>query len=121
MLRRTLLSLPFVGLALGAGTTAQAQDLASAAAISAAISGNTLRGHLAASGNFEEFYDPSGTVRGADYTGLWSVGPEGLCLSYDGDPASCWGLRLNGAQVIWVGRGGEEGSATLLPGNPNGF
>lgn len=121
MFRQTTLTLPVMGIFALCGGAAQGQDLASAAAITSALAGNTLRGHLVASGDFEEFYDPSGTVRGADYSGTWSAGPDGLCLSYDGDPASCWGLRILGQQVIWVGRGGEEGNATIVPGNPGGF
>lgn len=100
---------------------ALAQTPSSGQEISTAIAGNTIRGSMVASGAFEEFYAPDGQVRGPDYTGAWQVQGNRLCLSYDGDPPSCWSLQIAGSSVIWIGSGGEEGIGTILSGNPRGY
>ncbi len=99
----------------------QAQDLADGAAIKAAISGNTVQGSMQASGAYTEFYAADGTIKGADYAGRWSVSGDQMCFAYGEDPAQCWGVRIAGAQVTWVGPGGEEGTGQLIAGNPQGF
>ena len=101
--------------------TANAQDLASGAMIQSAISGNTVRGAMDASGGYEEFYDSDGTIKGADYSGQWSVRGDRMCFVYDGNPASCWAARLDGTSIIWVGSTGDEGTGQILPGNPRGY
>lgn len=120
--------MPRLALLTGFGLTAFGQPtfadetLASGAEIRQAISGNTLRGTLEGSGPFEEFYAEGGAIHGPDYSGEWSVQGNKLCLDYDGNPASCWGLRLKGADVTWVGpAGGDEGSAHITHGNPKNF
>jgi hypothetical protein len=102
-------------------TGANAQGLATGDGIRAAIGGNTVRGAMDASGGFEEFYDVNGTIRGPDYTGEWLVSGDRMCFVYDGNPASCWSMRFDGTAVIWVGATGEEGTGTILPGNPGGY
>jgi hypothetical protein len=102
-------------------TSVSAQGLASGDAIRLAIAGNTVRGAMEASGGFEEFYDANGTIKGADYVGEWSVRGDRMCFVYDGNPASCWSMRVNGTSVTWVGATGEEGTGTILPGNPRGY
>lgn len=122
MARNDILAVALILAASGSAIgPAQAQTPSPGAAINAAISGNTIRGSMVASGAFEEYYAPDGQVRGADFTGTWQVQGNRLCLSYDGDPASCWQVQINGAQIIWIGTGGEEGTGTILPGNPRGF
>ena len=103
------------------GGAGLAQDAASGEAIRAAIAGNTIRGAMAASGGFEEFYAPDGRIHGPDYTGEWSVQGDRMCFAYDGNPASCWMVRITGAQVVWVGSGGDEGTGTIFSGNPKGY
>lgn len=103
------------------GFPVAAQPLSSGDEIAAAFSGNTVQGSLAASGKFEEFYDPSGAIRGSDYSGTWGVSGNQLCLSYDGDPPSCWSISLSGQRAVWIGRNGEEGSGAILKGNPRGY
>ncbi|MDO8883503.1 MAG: hypothetical protein U0934_21320 [Pseudotabrizicola sp.] len=100
---------------------AAAQDLASADAIRASIVGNTVRGSMVASGGFTEYYAPDGAIRGPDYSGEWSIRDNRMCFGYDGNPASCWAVRVNGRNVVWVGTAGDEGTGTILPGNPNKF
>ena len=112
---------PSVVALLLAVTAVSAQGLASGDTIRAAIAGNTVRGAMDASGGFEEFYDADGTIKGADYTGEWSVKGNRMCFVYDGNPASCWSMRVSGTSVTWVGATGEEGTGTILPGNPRGY
>ena len=100
---------------------AAAQDLASGAMIMSAISGNTVQGSMQASGAYTEFYGADGVIKGADYTGRWSVSKVKICFAYGEEPAQCWGVRIAGTQITWVGAGGDEGSGTVVTGNPNGF
>lgn len=100
---------------------AAAQDLASSDTIRATIVGNTVSGSMIASGGFTEYYAPDGVIRGPDYTGQWSINGSQMCFGYDGNPASCWGVRVSGNTVAWIGAAGEEGTGTILPGNPNGY
>ena len=100
---------------------AVAQDLASGDAIRAAIPGNTVQGSMTASGTYAEFYAPDGVIKGADYTGTWAVEGDRMCFDYGDDPATCWNVRIAGSSVTWVTGATEEGTGTILPGNPNGF
>lgn len=104
-----------------AAAGALAQGLASGADIQSAIAGNTVRGAMDASGGFEEFYTADGAIKGADYSGEWSVQDDRMCFVYDGNPASCWAARINGTSVTWVGSTGDEGTGQILPGNPKGY
>jgi hypothetical protein len=104
-----------------AAIPAAAQDMASGETIRKAVAGNTMRGTLAASGGFEEFYAKDGSIRAADYAGQWSISGNRMCFTYDGEPPSCWSLQLGGANVTFFGKGGEEGSGIILPGNPKNY
>lgn len=108
--------------ALSLGVTAvSAQSLASGDTIRAAIAGNTVRGAMEASGGFEEYYDPNGTIKGSDYAGEWAINGNRMCFVYDGNPPSCWSMRVEGRTITWVGATGQEGTGTILPGNPRGY
>lgn len=120
MMTRPFLVL-FLFASMSAFSSTYAQTTSSGAAISGAISGNTIKGTMAASGNFEEFFASDGQIRSNGYSGTWQIDGQRLCLSYDGDPVSCWELIIDGSNVTWIGRYGEEGSGTILPGNPRGF
>ncbi|MFN4153957.1 MAG: hypothetical protein ACK4HF_04845 [Paracoccaceae bacterium] len=100
---------------------ALAQDLASGEAIRAAIVGNTVQGAMVASGGFTEYYAPDGAIRGPDYSGQWSISDNRMCFGYDGNPPGCWAVRVNGRSLVWVGSAGDEGTGTILPGNPNNY
>jgi len=102
-------------------TGADAQGLATDETIRAAIAGNTVRGAMDASGGFEEYYDADGTIRGSDYNGEWTTQGNRMCFVYDGNPPSCWSMRINGSSVTWVGATGDEGTGAILPGNPGGY
>lgn len=107
--------------ALLLATPALAQDLATGDAITAAISGNTVQGSMTASGAYTEFYDASGTIKGSGYTGSWTVEGDKMCFKYGEDPATCWNVRIAGDQVTWINNGVEEGTGTIVAGNPNAF
>jgi hypothetical protein len=103
------------------GVPALAQDLATADQITAAIAGNTVMGSMAASGAYSEFYAADGTIRAADYRGTWAIAGNAMCFTYGGGTAICWNVRLQGDQITWISSGAEEGTGTILPGNPNGW
>jgi hypothetical protein len=100
---------------------ASAQDFATSDQITAALSGNTVMGSMVASGAYNEYYAEDGTIRAVDYEGAWSVKGNEMCFSYGGGDPICWNVRLQGDQVIWVSGATEEGTGTILPGNPNGW
>ena len=100
---------------------AHADEIATGAAIRSAVSGNTVQGTMQASGGYTEYYAADGTIKGADYAGAWNVSGDQMCFAYGEDPEQCWDAKINGTQITWVGAGGDEGSGTIQPGNPNGF
>lgn len=108
-------------LAIVFAVPAMAQDLATGDAIKAAIAGNTVQGSMTASGAYTEFYAADGAIKGKDYTGTWTVEADKMCFAYGTDPATCYGVKLAGDQVTWVGASGDEGTGTILPGNPNAW
>ena len=112
---------PFAAAFLVLAAPAFASDLASGADILAAISGNTVEGSMAASGSYAEFYEAGGQIRGKGFAGSWMISGDQMCFAYGIAPASCWNARIRGDQVTWINGGVEEGTGTILKGNPNGF
>jgi hypothetical protein len=96
-------------------------DVATGDQIRAAIGGNTVQGSMTASGAYTEFYAADGTIKGADYTGTWTIEGDQMCFAYGEDPAACFGVTLAGDQVTWMAGDAAEGTGTILPGNPNGW
>ncbi|MFY9239976.1 MAG: hypothetical protein WAO78_14110 [Roseovarius sp.] len=88
--------------------------------ITAAISGNTVQGSMVEAGAYTEFYDVDGTIKGADYTGTWTVENDQMCFAY-GEAPDCWSVSIEGDMVSWIKDGAVDGTGTLLPGNPNNF
>ena len=97
-----------------------AEELATDAGILSAIAGNTVQGSMIDAGAYTEFYDADGTIRGDGYTGTWSVESDQMCFDY-GEGAGCWSVRIDGETVTWVKDGMDDGSGTILAGNPNNF
>jgi hypothetical protein len=97
-----------------------AQDLATGDAITTAISGNTVQGSMVASGAYTEFYGADGVIKGKDYAGKWTIDADTMCFDY-GEGIECFGVRIAGDQVTWVADGKDEGTGTLVSGNPNNF
>lgn len=96
------------------------QDLATGAQIEAAIAGNTVQGSMLDAGAYTEFYQADGQIRGKDYTGKWSISGDQMCFDY-GEGADCWSVRIDGSAVTWVKDGVDDGTGTILSGNPNNF
>ncbi len=90
---------------------AMAQDSATADAITAAISGNTVQGSMTTSGACTEFHGADRGIKGKDCTGFWTLEADKMCFAHGTDPATCCGMRLTGDQVTWVGASGDEGRA----------
>lgn len=103
-----------------AALPAWAQTLATGDQITAAIAGNTVQGNMLASGAYTEFYQADGVIKGADYTAKWSVKDDQMCFDY-GEGASCWSVRIKGDAVTWIKDGVEDGTGTLVAGNPNQY
>ena len=99
---------------------AAAQDL-SGAEIAATIAGKTILGNPDEGEGYAEYYAPDGTIRGDGYTGAWSVQGDMLCFAYGGEPAGCVGVRLNGDRLGWLVGGAVSGTATMVPGNVEGY
>ena len=102
-------------------TPSFAQELATGGQIRAAIAGNTVQGSMSASGAYTEYYAADGTIKSADYAGRWSINGDTMCFTYGDDPTTCWGARIAGSRVAWVVNGVDEGTGTIIPGNPNGW
>lgn len=103
------------------GGTAFAGSTAKGDEISAAISGNTVQGSMIASGAYTEFYGADGVIKGKDYSGKWRVSGDTMCFQYGQDPEACWEVKLDGNQVTWVKGGKDDGTGTIVKGNPNNF
>lgn len=108
-------------LALCLATPALADTPATGDQIRAAIAGNTVQGSMTTSGAYTEFYAADGAIKGKDYAGTWTTEGDKMCFAYGTDPATCFGVRIAGDQVTWVGATGDEGTGTILPGNPNNW
>ena len=107
-------------LSLSFPVAVEAETLATGTQISAAISGNTVQGSMSASGAYTEFYAADGMIKGADYTGTWTVEGDAMCFDY-GEGKDCWNVRIEGEAVTWVQDGVDGGTGTILAGNPNNY
>lgn len=108
-------------LLLAATSLAFAGAMATGEQITTAISGNTVQGSMMASGAYTEFYGADGVIKGKDYSGKWRVNGDTMCFQYGQDPEGCWQVKLDGNQVTWVKDGKDDGTGTIVTGNPNNF
>lgn len=99
---------------------AGAATFATADQITAVIVGNTVQGNMVASGAYTEFYQADGVIKGADYTGKWSIKDDQMCFDY-GDGVDCLSVRIAGDAVTWVKDGADDGTGTIVLGNPNNY
>ena len=106
---------------LAAMTPSFAGEMATGDQISAAISGNTVQGSMVAAGAYTEFYGADGVIKGKDYSGKWRVNGDTMCFQYGTDPEACWGVKISGSDVTWVKDGKDDGTGTIVTGNPNNF
>ncbi|MGI1660954.1 hypothetical protein ACRDNQ_01835 [Palleronia sp. KMU-117] len=113
-------SLSALALGLALPIAAQAQTLSTGAEITSALSGNTVQGSMSASGAYTEFYAADGSIKGAGYTGTWTIEGDAMCFDY-GEGKDCWNARIEGDAVTWVQDGVDGGTGTIVAGNPNNF
>ncbi len=97
-----------------------AETLATGDQITAAISGNTVQGSMVESGAYTEFFQADGAIKAVDYTGKWSIKDNQMCFDY-GDGEDCLSVRIEGDAVTWVSDGEDDGTGTIVPGNPNNY
>lgn len=98
-----------------AAETATKQDILSA------LSGNTVMGTMQDGSAYAEYYGADGTIRANGYTGYWGIVGNQACFAYGDDPAGCWHLKVDGNFVTWMRGGNQDGTGSVLPGNPNNF
>lgn len=98
-----------------------AGGLATGDEIMAALSGNTVQGSMVDTGGYTEFYDADGSIKAAGYAGHWGMVGNQMCFAYGDEHAACWFVRLDGTTVTWVRGGKDDGSGSILKGNPNKF
>lgn len=116
--------MPFMAIAMGMtlATTALADNhVATGEEIRDTIGGNTVQGSMIDGSGYTEFYAADGTIRGAGYTGTWSIEEDRMCFGYRDEPADCFGVVVDGDQVTWMKSGTADGTGTILTGNPNNF
>jgi hypothetical protein len=99
---------------------AVAETFATGDQIIAAIAGNTVQGGMVETGAYTEFYQADGSIKGADYTGKWSIKDNQMCFDY-GDGVECLSVRIEGDAVTWISDGADDGTGTIVPGNPNNY
>lgn len=97
-----------------------ASEMATGDEIMSSISGNTVQGSMADGSAYTEFYEEGGTIKGADYTGTWTVEDDQMCFDY-GEGKSCWGVAMDGDMVTWMNGDTADGTGTIVSGNPNNF
>lgn len=113
-MKRPLLATAFVALALPAVAGSSGD------AIKAAVEGNTIQGGMADGTAYTEFYEAGGAIKAEGYGGTWAIEGDTMCFDY-GEGATCWGARIEGDQVTWIVDGKDDGTGTIVAGNPNNF
>jgi hypothetical protein len=107
--------------ALALAAPLRAADALSGAEIRALVEGRTVEGSMTDTGRYAEFYAPDGQIRGAGYTGAWTIEGDAMCFAYDGAEKTCWQVGRAGDEVVWLREGRVLGTGALREGNPNGF
>lgn len=115
-----MIRLPVLATAVLLPFAALAETPATADAIRATIIGNTVQGGMSDGTAYTEFYAIDGTIKGKDYTGLWTLDGDRMCFAY-GEAPTCFGVVIAGDQVTWVGETGPAGTGTVVAGNPNNY
>jgi hypothetical protein len=115
---RFALLLGFLLLGAAAG---HAADMLTGSEIKTLVSGNTITGTMIETGNYAEFYQPDGVIKGNGYAGLWSVSSDSICFKYGSDPLVCRRLGWNGDQLQWMSGKRLAGTGMVVPGNPNNY
>ncbi|MEL7013842.1 MAG: hypothetical protein AAFO72_11240 [Pseudomonadota bacterium] len=93
---------------------------ATGAEIKAAIEGNTVQGGMDTGEAYSEFYEAGGEIKAEGYGGTWGIEGDTMCFDY-GEGKNCWGVRIEGDQVTWLLDGADDGTGTIVSGNPNNY
>lgn len=116
-----LLSLASLSLLFSACSSAQPTGRLTGDQIRSTLIGNTIAGQIMG-GEYSEYYQADGVIRGRDYLGAWTIEGDTLCVEYEGLEKSCYALELDGTSVKWLTPDGTlVGDGTLTPGNPNNY
>ena len=99
----------------------RATDMMTGSEIKAMVAGNTVTGAMVESGNYTEFYQADGIIKGDGYTGLWTVSDDSMCFQYGSDPQKCLQVGTIGDQIQWFKGRRVDGTGMLVLGNPNNY
>jgi hypothetical protein len=101
---------------------ASADEIATAADISTAVSDHTYQGSMNVGGSgFAEYYAPDGTIRADGYAGKWRTEDGVMCFQYGEKPETCFEVKFNGPSMEMYKDGELDGNGMLIQGNPQGF
>ena len=106
---------------LSAAAPTHAADMMTGSEIKAMVAGNTVTGAMVESGNYAEFYQADGIIKGDGYTGLWTVSDDSMCFQYGSDPQKCLQVGKVGDQIQWFKGRRVDGTGMLVLGNPNNY
>ncbi|MEN3793457.1 hypothetical protein [Fulvimarina sp. MAC3] len=98
--------------------TAPAFAQSSAEDIREALVGNTFQGDMG-SAEYTSYFGEDGTYMDASGSGTYEITDEGVC--YPGTDFGCYQATIDGNQLQWSKDGKDEGSGTIVEGNPLGF
>jgi len=101
-------------------TSVQALDGPTKAVIEAAVSNKTYQGSMLDNG-FAEYYDPSGNIRGKNYTGKWRAADGMMCFQYGDTAEKCFEVQIDGPAMTMYKNGKIDGNGILVDGNPQKF
>jgi hypothetical protein len=99
----------------------RAADMMTGSEIKTMVAGNTVTGAMVESGNYAEFYQADGIIKGNGYTGLWTVSADSMCFRYGNDPEKCLQVGKIGDQIQWFKGHRVDGTGMLVLGNPNNY
>jgi hypothetical protein len=118
---RRALAVAVIGAFMSGIGGALAGEILTGDQITQLLSGKTVTGAMESGGDYAEFYQADGTIKGKDYTGSWSVEGDSMCFQYGSDPKDCWQVGADGDNVEWIKDGMVEGTGLIVDGNPNNF
>lgn len=110
-MRRSFVAATAAILAFSAPAFAQS----SADEIREALVGNTFQGDMGSS-EYTSYFGEDGMYADGSTTGTYEITDEGVC--YPGTDFGCYQAQIEGDQLQWSKDGENQGSGTILEGNP---
>ncbi|MEO1191579.1 MAG: hypothetical protein AAFY02_07475 [Pseudomonadota bacterium] len=111
------------GLLLLPGAQATAEP-ANGLTLMTALSGNTVVGSMDESGDYAEFFAPSGALYGTAAPASWYIDGNRVCFRYHPGPykrPDCVAAAIDGSSITWMDQGEPLGSGEILEGDPRGL